>query len=157
MLAYQKGDSKAFYELYSRHSPRVYGYLKKRLIRKEERDEVFQKIFLKFHKCRAQFSPKYKLVQWLFVISKSELIDHFRKLNPSRMAKEEIDFIPSKTFEDNSFELLESLSEEQKNVINWRIMDGLSYSEISKIINRPSPTVRQIFSRAIKKLRKNYE
>ncbi len=151
MQSYQKGDIAAFGELYRRYSPRVYGYLKTRLTRKEERDEVFQQIFLKLHRSKDGFSPKYKFVQWLFVIARTGLIDHFRKNQKAKVDWPQIDPSPSEGLSENDW--LKNLTLEQRNVVNWRIIDELSYEEIAQRLKKTTPTVRQILSRTIKKLR----
>jgi len=52
MKAYQLGNAEAFELLYGRYSPRVYGYLCKKISNRVAADDVFQTIFLKLHKFR---------------------------------------------------------------------------------------------------------
>src|SRR3954466_12690289 len=79
MRRYILGDNEAFRLLYARHSGRVYAYLRKKLDSPQETDEVFQACFLKFHQARDQYNPKYPILQWLYVISRTTLLDHVRK------------------------------------------------------------------------------
>jgi len=164
MQAYQTGDLPAFEELYRRSSGRVYGYLKSRLARPEERDEVFQQIFLKLHRTRSQYSIEHSFSQWLFVISKSVFIDYLRKKrrSPADLGTAEINEIekihaPLSQNEGvqaySKMEALASLTIEQQKVVGWRVLDELSYQEIASKLNRSETSVRQILSRALKKLR----
>jgi RNA polymerase sigma-70 factor, ECF subfamily len=167
MKSYQAGDLAAFDVLYQRNAGRVYGYLKARLPRAEERDEVFQQIFLKFHRCRERYSSQYSFSQWLFVISNSVLMDYLRSRNrsPSDLATadlSEAETIPSPlsqtegtpAYEDTGVtEALSGLQPEQRQVVSWRVFDELSYEEIASRLNRSEASVRQIISRALRKLR----
>jgi RNA polymerase sigma factor (sigma-70 family) len=165
MRLYQQGDSAAFEALYKRHSAQVYGYLKTRLESRVEADEIFQAVFLKFHRLRLKYDPSYPVLQWLFVISKSVLIDHFRK--KQRQIQIEVD-VPLESIsgglsqkqgssalkELQAEELaLASLSDEQRQVIQWRVLDDLSYEQIAERMNRSEVSIRQTFSRSIRKLR----
>jgi RNA polymerase sigma-70 factor (ECF subfamily) len=149
MQSYQKGDYSSFTLLYRRYSPRIYGYLKSKIYNQEERDEVFQQIFLKVHRSRDRYSAKYKFIQWLFVIARTVLIDHFRKA-PKNFQLEEFSYeMP----EIGDIEILNSLGQQQKEVVTLRVIDELSFDEIAKRLNKKAPNVRQIFSRSLKKLK----
>lgn len=160
MKAYQTGDAQAFETLYSRNAPKIYSYLCARLKRKELVDECFQMVFSKFHRMRHRYDSTYSVEQWLYVISKSTLIDHFRKEArgvpiSSKNSIEELD-IPSEEsliLEEQPDLPLDALTPQQKQVVQWRIMDEFSYEEIAKRLNESETNIRQIFSRAVKKLR----
>lgn len=48
---------------------------------------------------------------------------------------------------------VEGLSAEQKQVIEWRYLDDLTFEDIGKRLQKSEVGVRQILSRAVKKLR----
>lgn len=168
MKAYQGGDAHAFELLYRRHSGRVYAFLRKRLQKKEEVDEVFQHIFTKFHISRYQYDPTYSLNQWIFVMAKTALLDHWRKMSrqmdqPVEQSIEEYAGAASESnpvTEQEAQEAtqeqvlgFESLSPEQKKVIQLRVQEELCYEEISKRLGKSQLSIRQILSRALKRLR----
>ena len=74
----------------------AYAYLSQRLGSRTETDEVFQEVFLKVHRARNQYDFKYSVLQWLYVISRTTLLDYYR--NKSRT-------VPTVTWDD-SFPLL---------------------------------------------------
>ena len=166
MQAYQAGDLAAYQVLYQKSAGRVYGYLKGRLKRPEERDEVFQQIFFKLHRTRARYSSEYSFYQWLFVISKSVLFDYLRKKGreSNDLATEGVEELekiaaPESVPVDPDSErevakTLGVLTSEQKQIVNWRVLDELSYEEIAAKLNRSELSVRQILSRSLKKLRR---
>jgi RNA polymerase sigma-70 factor (ECF subfamily) len=166
MIAYQSGDHQAFQILYLRHSQKVYSFLRKRLIRSEEVDEVFQQVFTKLHQARRTYNPTYAFLQWLYVISKTALLDFWSKQNRilevlHKEASEVQETIDSRTEDTNQefpilepgFATLSGLPAEQRKAVEWRVLDELSYQEIATLLNCSQANVRQLVSRAIKKIR----
>jgi RNA polymerase sigma-70 factor (ECF subfamily) len=167
MRRYLSGDSSSFELIYQLYAGRVYGYLLAKLKRREEADEVFQAVFLKFHRARAQYDPKYPLLQWLFVISRSVLMDHYRKQSRQVSLADDIDLntlpedlsqnTPSPALSDQETRenMLSQLKPDQKEVVTLRVLDDLSYAQIAEKLGRSQDSIRQTFSRAIKKLKIN--
>jgi RNA polymerase sigma-70 factor, ECF subfamily len=165
MQAYLAGDARAFEELYRRHSGRVYAYLRKRLPSPEEADEVFQAVFLKAHRSRSSYQPKYPVIQWLFVIARTSLVDHLRKTGrneaAARQAEADQDRLVSRTTPDQALgvsggseeDLLRQLPSEQKRVVEMRVLEDRDYLEIARQLGKTQASVRQIYSRAIRRLR----
>jgi RNA polymerase sigma-70 factor (ECF subfamily) len=157
MRAYQGGDAAAFTELYRRHSGRIYGYLGKRIRSREEADEVFQAIFFKVHRIRHHFDFKFPVTQWLYVITKTVLLDHFRKQGRSVPIEDGADLSQiegSRALnEETGLEVLELLNSEQRKVVEMRVFEEADYDLIAKQLGRNEAAVRQILSRALKKLR----
>lgn len=160
MQAYRNGDPDAFEELYRRHSGKVYAFLRKRLIPVQDQEEVFQTVFAKLHLARDQYDPSYPVLQWLFVLTKTALIDHLRK---SRRRVETRSDQPIEHYADlsqtrkepeiDSELLLGVLTSEQKQIVQLRVMDDFSYEEIARRLQRSEASIRQTFSRALKRLR----
>ncbi len=157
MRGYIEGDMKAFERLYRRLSPKVYGFLRLRLQNKEDVDEVFQKVFSKVHLTRESYDEHYPVLQWLFVIAKSALLDHVKSLNRKERLKEEFflsqnDPLPSLSHQmDES--LLKGLGSEAKEIVKLRVIEELEYDEISLRVGKSEASIRQILSRSLKKLR----
>ena len=158
MREYQKGDETAFNTLYQRHSPRVFGYLKKRMPRPKA-EEVLQMIFLKLHQSRSQFDCTLPFSPWLFTITRSVVIDAARKgsiydearfsvLNESHepaAPEEEVPVPPVPS--------LSGLDREKRECLEMRYLDEMTYESIAKRLRVSEDTVRQRVSRAIKSLR----
>lgn len=156
MLAYQNGNGDAFTILYSRHSSRVYGYLLKRLKTKPQADDVFQNTFLKLHNTRFSYDPSLPFAPWLFTICRGVLIDHVRKQQRSQEVPltEEVENVPSEASKaEPEIPSLEGLNSQQREVIDLRFHGDLSFEEIAKRIETSPANVRQVLSRAIRKLR----
>ena len=165
MKAYVLGDDlSAFEKLYRQLSPKVYGYLKLRLSKKEDVDEVFQKTFAKFHSSRQHYDPKYPVLQWLFVIARSTLLDHLKSDNRKENLKSKVLFenlsqtegVPSLSHQMASMKL-KSLGPDAQEIVNLRVVDELSFEEIANRLGKSETNIRQILSRSLKKLRNSVE
>ena len=172
MTRYLRGDFSAFEELYRRHSPKVYGYLKKRVRNLEDVDEIFQKIFAKFHSSRETYKESYPVLQWLFVISRSVMLDHLKSLRRKADLSEKVllaslsqsapevslseqmtSEISFQNPELTSAAPLKSLAPLAKEVVHLRVIDELSFAEIATRLGLRESNVRQVLSRSLRKLK----
>ncbi len=175
MSDYRKDVPEAFGKIYGAYSGHVYGYLRKRLKNAGDIDELFQKVWMKFHDSRENWSPDYPLLQWIFVISRSVLIDFFRSegIRTEPLVSAESEFgkdVFRKAVAPPSGEALEKeaneemetirtrlahegLTKEQVAVVQLRVFEEAEYDEIAKKIGKTSVSVRKIFSRAMEKLK----
>jgi RNA polymerase sigma-70 factor (ECF subfamily) len=162
MRSYLGGDSSSFEVLYHRYSGRVYGYLLKKLCNRESADEVFQAVFLKLHQSRRNHDSTYPFAQWLFVIARTTLLDHFRKAGrqvktvdqePGTEPLSQNTPAPTLVQEEKELEVLRHVSVEQRQAIEMRVIDELSYQEIGAKLGHSQESVRQMVSRGLKKIR----
>jgi RNA polymerase sigma factor (sigma-70 family) len=156
MLAYQLGDSLAFNTLYSRHSGRVYGYLKAKTQNEAMARDVFQATFLKLHNARSRYNSEFPFVPWLFTICRSELIDAMRK--KQRIQEEGCEELPE-TFSLKSepeFDVagaVGQLPEKQREALDLRYTQEFSFEQIALRLNTSPVNARKIVSRALKVLK----
>lgn len=160
MQDYCQGQIEAFQEIYQRHQAKVYGYLVKRL-KADHVDEVFQNIFLKFHKTRQSYDPKFELAAWIYTITKSTLIDFIRKKERYSQLLHEI-----KT--EENVQKQQAIPESQGQQFNWknhlkgqsfeavqlRYEQGLEFEEMAQTLKTSPSNVRKIISRSLSKLKK---
>lgn len=162
MLAYADGDMEAFEALYQRHKQRIFGFLIKKLKSQTEAEEVFQAVFTKLHIARENYRQDIPFLPWVFTIARNALIDHIRKRNvyqkhvtTSELAvatyAEQLSPATSSHFE---VEGLSSLTKTQRQALEFRFNQGLTFAEIAEQVQTSADNSRQIISRAIRKLRK---
>lgn len=73
-----RGDSSAFPALLQAYRRPVYNFLVRHGVAADERDDVFQIIFLKIHTAAASYDPTRPLAPWLFAIVANAVRNHFR-------------------------------------------------------------------------------
>jgi RNA polymerase sigma-70 factor, ECF subfamily len=157
MKAYQQGDDQAFAQLYRRHSSKVYGYIRKSVADQAFADDVFQASFLKLHSARAHYDPSFPFLPWLFTVCKSVMIDSIRKRQSiqedlNELAVEQA-VAAAPELESVALPELGSLPDSQRKAIELRYAHGLSFEEIAKKLDTSPMNVRQLVSRAIKKIK----
>jgi len=162
VLAYAVDDMEAFEVLYQRHKSRVFGFLMRRLKDQTESEEVFQTVFAKLHLSRETYQQQIPFLAWLFTIARNAIIDHVRKKESYRKyittSEEAVaayaQLGPTTSPGDIALRELSSLSAIQRQALDLRFGQGLTFQEISEQIQTSEANSRQIISRAIGKLRK---
>lgn len=157
MELYKEGQEVAFNELHLRYRSKVYGYLKVRLGDTSMVDDVYQNVFMKLHRTRVLYNPKYKFPVWLFTIVKTSLIDKYR--SSGRYKPEELNeelLIQKENIEDgpNIEEEINHLSALDQKAIQLRYYDDKSFDEIAKELKVSPVNARKKVSRAISSLRR---
>jgi RNA polymerase sigma-70 factor (ECF subfamily) len=158
MKHYQQGESMAFEILYERHQSKVYSYLFKRLKEKEVIDDVFQNIFAKFHKARQKYDSKFEVLQWIYTISRNELLDYSKKKKLNIIELRDEHAVIEKEEIDLPFSIEEEsvLNEKEREVLKLKYFSDSNYKEISEALNSNESNIRKITSRALKKLKLKY-
>ena len=158
MELYQNGEYMAFEILFHRHQSKVYAYLHKRVHDKNVIDDLFQNIFTKFHKSKKQYSPKYPVLAWLYTISRSVMLDYYKKSKQTfvelseNMASNED---PSNESQVN-IQQEKMLTDDEKEAITLRYLSDQDFEEISNKLKTTPSNVRKIVSRGLQKLRIKY-
>jgi len=157
MKLYQNGEVQAFNEIYRRHKGRVYTYIYRRIRNTHQVNDLFQAAFLKFHKTKDLYNPKYPLMSWLYTITRSELIDSIRKNKTTEVVLDDIssEHIQGETIE---FDLSQesSLTQPEVQAIKLRYIDEKDYEEIASHLKCSQSNSRKLVSRALQKLREKY-
>lgn len=157
MLRYQTYSPdeayEAFNELYNRYSQRVFNFLNKKTRNQSDSEDLLQKVFIKIHESKHLFRPKYKFEQWLFVIARSQALDHFRASSRYQKRLEGIE-THEPSFNEIEREHLPQLDNDQQELLEMKFIDELSYQEISKIVNKSEVSLRKTVSRLVGRLKK---
>ncbi len=161
MEAWKNGYEEAFSRLYHRYHKKIFGYLMNRMRSESKAQEVFQDVYMKLHRNRTKYDKKYPFRPWLFTIVRNAMIDAIRSNRQSGFVEfqEEIHsqttVVPKETqISFNDVNGFNALPERQRRAITMKYSEDLSFLEIAEHLNTSEGNVRQIISRAIKRLRK---
>lgn len=72
------GDRDAFAALVERHQRPIYGFLRARLTRSDDADDMVQEVFIRFYEARARFDTSALVRPWLLGIARNLLREHVR-------------------------------------------------------------------------------
>jgi len=154
MKLYQEDEFLAFEVLYNRHKDRVYSYIQKRIKKQSDIDEVFQNAFLKFHKSKLNYNSKYLLLQWLYTITRSELLDFCKKKKVELVEFDDNQFGVEDKLETLDLSEYKSLSDKERDALQRKFYSDEDYEEISLALNTSKANARKIISRALAKIKK---
>ena len=148
---YQKGNDKAFEELLSRYSKRIFNYIYFYVYDLELTKDLFQDTFFKAVVTiqQGKYTESGKFVSWINRIAHNLIIDYYtreKKGNTQPFNDVESDIIYHSSLWEKSIEdiifneqvlrdvihLINCLSFEQKEVVRMRFFDGLSFNEIAE-------------------------
>ena len=79
MLAYARGEMRAFETLYSRHRGALYRYLVRHVRDGEAANDLFQEVWSRVIVNRARYEPRAKFRTFLFTLAHNCFIDHCRR------------------------------------------------------------------------------
>ena len=143
----------AFNELYARYSLRVFNYIQSKIRNQVDAEDIMQKVFIKIHESKHQYNNKFKFEQWIFVIARSQVLDFFRSQKRYNARIRNAETIESDSLTDD-ITVFNQLDETQRELLELKYIDDLSYKEISKLVNKSEVSLRKSLSRMISGLKK---
>jgi RNA polymerase sigma-70 factor (ECF subfamily) len=157
-----RSDASAFAELYERYYPRVYRYVFHRIGTRSDAEDITGLVFMKalealpsYQTGRSGFAP------WLFRITRNSVVDHYRRGKrqaPLDDAAERaggddpVTHVLGAERAEELYELVHSLSPDQREVILLRYTADLSFTEIAATLKKNEPAVRMLLHRGLRKL-----
>jgi RNA polymerase sigma-70 factor (ECF subfamily) len=79
MLAYGRGDARAFETLYKRHRGRLFRFVLRAMKHRASAEELFQEAWIRVIEARSRYAPQARFTTWLYTIAHNLLVDHWRK------------------------------------------------------------------------------
>ena len=154
ILAYVKGNEKAFEILVMRHKNKIHRFIYMKLRDQDLTEDIFQETFIKVINTikLGSYNEEGKFLPWAMRIAHNLVIDHFRRTARVKMISES----SSKTSDFNIFsvlkieydsieqtmmkgelasqmvELVEFLPANQREVLKMRLFQDLSFQDISE-------------------------
>lgn len=151
-----QGDEAATAEVYQNYRALLYFIIASYVDRKEDCDDVYQEVFLKVISKKDEIKDPSSLHYYLCATAKNEAID-FAKRQSRMESEQEIEELRGE--EESSqldYFLPYDLTKEEKTIVGYRITFGLSYREISEILEIPIPTAKLRYVQAIQKIKGAY-
>lgn len=158
-------NQKAFAYLYDNYSKALFGVIDSIINNQEESEDVLQNTFLKiWNNFDSYDASKGRLYTWMLNIARNLAIDSTRSKHEKIKNKiqEATDFVYHKNnlyTEDMAHEtiglkrMVDSLKENQREIIDLSYYQGYTQEEISKKLNIPLGTVKTNVRQALLKLR----
>ncbi len=172
---YVAGDENALAVLIKRHQSKLYGFIYSKVTDRDIADDIFQDTFIKVIRTLKSnsYNEEGKFLPWVMRISHNLIVDHFRKNKKMPMYRETEEFsifsimtdsspnvenrIITEQVENDLQRLIEELPDDQKEVLQMRIYQDLSFKEIADLTGVSINTALGRMRYALMNLRKVIE
>jgi RNA polymerase sigma-70 factor (ECF subfamily) len=159
MLAFSKGSSDAFAELFARYKQPIYGFFRRRLAEPAHAEELTQETFLALLRAASRYEPRALFRTFLYAIGFKILRAHRRKAAFRATFFGQPNSVPDPSKRDATESGLwvrravAKLDPMDREILLLREYEELSYAEIADLLQLPVNTVRSRLFRARTALR----
>jgi RNA polymerase sigma-70 factor (ECF subfamily) len=155
----QKGEDRAFRELYDRYSPSVHAYCLRVLSNEEAAEDIFQETFIRFYQNVKQEAPKTNIPGFLITIARNLCLNYKRDKRQT-VQIDNLDFLLTERQNYEEKELLELITrtlellpEDYREAFVLREYSGLSYNQISDVLEISLSNAKSRVFRAKQKIK----
>jgi RNA polymerase sigma-70 factor (ECF subfamily) len=158
------GDPDAFATLYDAHVEQIYRFVYFRVGDEQTAEDLTSQVFLKaWDKLSSYQIRGLPFRAWLFRIARNSIIDYYRtfkettSLEPDVIARPDpaadVDDRVAQRLQAEEIRLsLQHLTEDQRQVVTLRFIEGLSTSEIAQVMGKREGAVRALQMRGLQAL-----
>jgi RNA polymerase sigma-70 factor (ECF subfamily) len=153
------GESDAFAELIARYKRLIYNIIYNMINNREEINDIAQEVFIRIYKSLDKYNPEYKFSTWSVKIATNYCLDILRKKKieaipideaigvSSNLGTPEEDYLKKEKRERINYEL-SKLPDKYRIPLILFHKNGLSYEEISQVLNEPMSIIKNRLYRA---------
>jgi len=170
LLIASRAEPEAFTELYRRHAEDLLRYFARRTLDPETAAELTAETFAEAFASRANYRDQQGVngVAWLYGIARHRLGRFFRAGRVDAAARRKLGMperdLPSEDYERIEdlidfapiraalVEALDTLSDDQREAMRLRVIDGLGYAEVAQRLRCTEQNARQRVSRGLRKI-----
>jgi len=164
----RKGDKESFGLLYEKYGQQIFRFIYWQVSNKEQAEDLNQEVFLKAWKNIEKYQERNcPFSSWLYRIARNTVIDFYRTQKKVYPIEDEIFFSGGDDLRENPKKIAEtkieiervkkvlnSLPNNQREIIILKFIEGFSNKEIAKILKKSEGAIRILQYRAIKNLKK---
>jgi RNA polymerase sigma-70 factor (ECF subfamily) len=164
----QRGDPAAFTEIYDRHQPAVYRYIYYRVSDVATAEDLTSEVFMRLVERIDRFTYRGRpLLAWLYTIARNLITDHHRRTGQVTMLPLDEQLVAETDDLEQAAErglaqrrlaaALVHLTEDQRQVIILKFIEGLNNAEVAQMLGKPVGAVKSLHPRALAALRRVLE
>lgn len=155
-----RGDREALGELVRLYYGKIYNYIFYRVLDRALAEDLTQDVFVKLTKSIHSYVPTASFSSYLYRIAHNTTVDYFRAAKQSEAIPENQaapDGLSAVDAKVDVHRMLSVLPAEQRECIILYYLQGLTYWEISQILDIPIPTAKSRVQRGLAVCRKMME
>ncbi|AWI05625.1 RNA polymerase sigma factor [Clostridium drakei] len=155
----KEGKNQNMESIVARYYKIIFRYIYNKINDYHMAQDLCQEVFCKIYEKRKSYSKEYLFKPWLYKIAYNSIIDYtrgktYRNRNKVTVLdeniKEKTNVIEYKLFNNNIDDMLEGLSDAQKEVVKLRFCEQLSIEDIAIITDSNINTVKSRLYQGIK-------
>ncbi|RGY96839.1 RNA polymerase sigma factor [Clostridium sp. AM58-1XD] len=160
----RQGNQEGLKAIYEAYLPAVYSSVLAVLHNEQSAQDVTADFFIRLWEIAGQYRQGGKHKAWMMTVAHNMAVDHLRKYRHEELVEQVSDLPESRTAaiseEDRVCseltlkQALETLEEEERQIVNLKIMGELTLKEISQIMKKPLGTVAWKYRVALNKLKR---
>jgi RNA polymerase sigma-70 factor (ECF subfamily) len=158
-------DAQAFGALYDRYIQRVYRYCLYRTNNSADAEDLTAQIFLAVLEGLPRYRQDGHFAGWLFSIARNKVMDYHRRIPPLPLDESTLPPIyTDMTLEveksqrrERLSRLIQSLAEEERELIQLRYVAELSFAEIAKALKKNEDAVKKMLYRLVARMKNELE
>ncbi len=159
LVKLQEGQIDFFDALYYESYKEIYYYILSIIKDKNLAEDLLQDTYMKILNNVKSYKRNTNSFAWMITIARNHTINVYHKRKKEMLMFDEKVVIdeqePQQPVLDGPLTqmMIETLNQQELEVVNLHLINQMTYKEISKILNRPLGTVIWIYHKAIKKLK----
>lgn len=155
-----------FIKSYDEHADALFRHCFFKVSDKEKAEDLVQETFVRTWKYISSGKEVRNIKTFLYRVASNLIIDYYRQgknVSLDQLSEKGFDFSEARNgiLENAEFsrvkDLIDELSEKDKEIIIWRFLDGLSPSEIADVLNIKENAASVRLNRAMKKLKEKMD
>ncbi len=167
MEAVKNGDLQQASILYMRYHQRIYNFLARMTMDREQGEDLAQNVFLRLLKYRKSYKEGMRFQSWIYQMARNAFSDHYQKQKNKKGQFFDVQQLGDKAssaqedMEQNEKEELLNrslalLSEEQRELLVMTRYQQMKYEEVAAIMDTSVANIKVKVHRAIGRLRDHY-
>lgn len=167
MEALKNGDLQQASILYTRYHKRIYNFLARMTMDREQGEDLTQNVFLRMIKYRTSYKEGMRFQSWIYQMARNAFSDHYQKHknksdkfldveqigNKASSAHEEMEQAEKEELLNRSMALL---NEDQRELLVLTRYQHMKYEEVAILMDTTVVNIKVKVHRAIAKLREHY-
>lgn len=155
-----KNDQGGLKNIYEAYCPMIFSAVSSILKSREDAEDITSEFFIRLWDIADTYRPGNGHRAWLITIARNMALDCLRKKNRETPAGEIPDYQPEGVSAEDQVcrrlsleQALMTLKQEERQIVNLKIMGELTFREIAGILKKPPGTVAWRYRTAMKKLK----
>lgn len=156
-----RNDREGLRQIYEDYCPMIYSTVLDILHNREDAEDITSEFFIRLWDIADTYKPGRGHRAWMITIARNMATDHLRKRSRECLASDlpEYPEAGQASCEEQlccriSLEqAMQALKEEERQIVNLKIMGELTFREIAAILRKPQGTVAWCYRTAIRKLK----